>query len=39
MRIQDLKVEHIESSFKDTRHKVELSKPKPEIQYNPCTSF
>lgn len=39
MRIYDLKVEHIESNFKDTKHKIEISKPKPEIPYNSCTSF
>lgn len=39
MRIYDLKVERINSNFKNTQHKIEIVKPKPEIQYNPCISF
>lgn len=39
MRIYGLKVEHINSNFKDMQHKIENAKPKPEIQYNPCISF
>lgn len=39
MRIYDLKVERINSNFKDTQHKIEIVKLKPEIQYNPCISF
>lgn len=39
MRIYDLKVERINSNFKDTQHKIEIVKPKPEIQYNSCISL
>lgn len=39
MRIYDLKVEHIDSNFKNFHHEFEITEPKPEIQYNPCISF
>lgn len=39
MRLYDLKVEHINSNFKDTQYKIESVKPKPEIQYNSYISF
>lgn len=39
MRICDLKVEHIDSNFKDFHRKFKIAEPKPEIQYNPCIPF
>ena len=39
MRICDLKVEHIDSNFKDFHRKIKIAEPKSEIQYNPCISF
>lgn len=39
MRIYDLKVEQCRSNFKDTKHKIEVTKSKQETAYIPCTSF
>lgn len=39
MRIYDLKIEQCRSNFKDTKHKIEVTKSKQETAYIPCTSF